>query len=164
MNPNSEDAKKELKNVFDIQMKLLKETYVNGLISTLKHMFYDKDIMEKLDNQTHLLGFEDGVYDLSENVFREGRPEDYITMSTKIELLEYVDKKEKEDILRSSVSLEELCNLVSAKMPNYLALHRDMEQFITQIIPDIDVRNYIYRWMSKCLSGENRDEGFYMWT
>ena len=42
--------------------------------------------MEKFDSDLNLLGFEDGIYDLKENVFREGRPEDYITMSTKVKL------------------------------------------------------------------------------
>ena len=147
------------------KQKLLQENYVNTIINALKHIFYEKDIMEKLDNQNHLLGFENGIYDLNDNVFREGRPEDYITMSTKIEL-----PVKKEDL---PIQLESLVSKVSTTkiggrhfnegMP-YDRCKQDMEQFIIQIIPDINVRNYIYRWMSKCLSGENRDEGFYMWT
>ena len=38
-----------------------------------------------------------------------------------------------------------------------------MKQFITQIIP-IDYSCLCDGFMSKCLSGENRDEGFYIWT
>jgi P4 family phage/plasmid primase-like protien len=36
--------------------------------------------------------------------------------------------------------------------------------FLKQIIPDEEVRGYTMRFLSKCLSGENRDEGFYIWT
>ena len=49
-------------------------------------MFYKKEIMEKFDTDTNLLGFENGIYDLKNNVFREGRPEDYVTMSTKVSM------------------------------------------------------------------------------
>jgi P4 family phage/plasmid primase-like protien len=37
--------------------------------------------LEKLDEITHVIGFEDGVYDFQEKRFREGLPEDFVTMS-----------------------------------------------------------------------------------
>ena len=49
-------------------------------------------------------------------------------------------------------------------VPNYDIFRRDLDRFISQIIPDKDVREYTLRFLSKCLSGENRDEGFYIWT
>ena len=39
-----------------------------------------------------------------------------------------------------------------------------MIDFIHKIVPKEAVRNYTLRFLSKCLSGENRDEGFYIWT
>jgi P4 family phage/plasmid primase-like protien len=39
------------------------------------------DFCKKLDKNYNILGFENGVYDLKENKFREGTREDYITMS-----------------------------------------------------------------------------------
>ena len=49
-------------------------------------------------------------------------------------------------------------------IPNYQRYKDDLLTFITQIIPIEEVRNYAMRFLSKCLSGENRDEGFYIWT
>ena len=72
---------KFLKNIMSIQMKLLQGGYVNGVMKDLRDMFYKKEIMEKFDTDTSLLGFDNGVYDLKNNEFREGRPEDYVTMS-----------------------------------------------------------------------------------
>ena len=121
--------------------------------------------MEKLDNQNHLLGFENGIYDLTENVFREGRPEDYITMSTKIELpIQKEDLPIQLDSLITKISTTKIGGKHIHNGISYDRCDMDMQRFITQILPNENVRNYIYRWMSKCLSGENRDEGFYMWT
>tara|TARA_Y100001970_G_C14232159_1_gene859325 strand:+ start:1 stop:984 length:984 start_codon:yes stop_codon:yes gene_type:complete len=39
-----------------------------------------------------------------------------------------------------------------------------MNDFIDKIVPIPSVKNYTLRFLSKCLSGENRDEGFYIWT
>ena len=75
-----------LKNIQDIQMKLLKDSYANTLTNSLKGLFYKKDIMEDFDSNLDLIGFENGIYDLKSNVFREGRPEDYVTMTTKVNL------------------------------------------------------------------------------
>ena len=40
----------------------------------------------------------------------------------------------------------------------------DLNLFIDQILPIQELRDYTLRFISKCLSGENRDEGFYIWT
>ena len=151
------------KNVQMIKKKLLKDSFVSTLINSLKHEFYEKDVMERFDSNLDLLGFENGVYDLKENVFREGRPEDYITMSTKLTMP--VDRKD------LPMKLDDLVKVVSQsdiiygkdKVP-FERANKDLLLFMKQLFPSGNVRNYIYRWLSKCLSGENRDEGFYIWT
>jgi len=156
-------SKTKHKNVQMIKKKLLKDSFVSTLINSLKHEFYERDVMERFDSNLDLLGFENGVYDLKENVFREGRPEDYITMSTKLTLP--VDRKDlplKLDDLVKVVSQSDITfgkNKVSFERAN-----KDMLKFMQQLFPSGNVRNYIFRWLSKCLSGENRDEGFYIWT
>ena len=127
--------------------------------------------MEEFDTKNNLIAFENGVYDLQANLFREGRPEDYITLSTKIILPINgpiqpgwdQEKFRKESIPDSNISLDEL-NIRIKNMENYEIFEPDMKAFIEQIIPNEDVRDYTMRFISKCLSGENRDEGFYIWT
>lgn len=156
-------SKTKHKNVQMIKKKLLKDSFVSTLINSLKHEFYERDIMERFDSNLDLLGFENGVYDLKENVFREGRPEDYITMSTKLTMpVNRKDLPMKLDDLVKVVSQSDITygkNKVSFERAN-----ADMLKFMQQLFPAGNVRNYIFRWLSKCLSGENRDEGFYIWT
>ena len=147
----------------DFQKKLLKENYVNTLIGALRHIFYIEEIMEKFDTDTSLLGFENGVYDLKNNVFREGRPEDYITMSTKVELpVKPKDMPIKLDTMIESFLVPDLD--ISPDMRYYNQFYDDMNDFINKIVPIPEVREYTLRFLAKCLSGENRDEGFYIWT
>jgi P4 family phage/plasmid primase-like protien len=40
-----------------------------------------KDIVNRFDTNCYLIGFDNGIYDLAKNEFREGRPDDYVTMS-----------------------------------------------------------------------------------
>ena len=154
---------KLLKNIMSIQMKLLQGGYVSGVMKNLRDMFYKKEIMEKFDTDTSLLGFDNGVYDLKNNEFREGRPEDYITMSTRVSM---PVKPEQMPISLDNM-LESFHNIdVNAfpEMRNYKRFYDDMNDFIDKIVPIPSVKNYTLRFLSKCLSGENRDEGFYIWT
>eukprot|EP00873_Tetraselmis_striata_P039780 jgi/Tetstr1/460044/TSEL_005364.t1 len=70
---------------------------VSGLLTFISTMKFKKDLVDQLavsyhvadpsqwlsalDSNTHTLGFEDCVYDFDEKCFREGRPEDMISMS-----------------------------------------------------------------------------------
>ena len=151
--------------------KLYQEPYVNTIIGALKHIFYKEGIMEEFDTNNNLLGFENGIYDLKNNEFREGRPEDNLTLSTKVIIPvngpmnpgESQESYRIRSIPDCSIPLDEL-NPKIKEMDNYGILEKDMRAFISQIMPDEEVLNYTLRFISKCLSGENRDEGFYIWT
>jgi P4 family phage/plasmid primase-like protien len=151
---------KLLQNIMSIQSKLLQGQYVNGVMKNLRDMFYQKEIMEKFDTDTSLLGFDNGIYDLKNNEFREGRPEDYITMSTRVSLP--VDPKDMPIKLNDMLDSFKTSSLPELK--NYNLFLVDMEGFIKAIVPIESVRNYTLKFLAKCLSGENRDEGFYIWT
>lgn len=146
---------KLLKNIMYIQMKLLQGNYVNGLMKNLRDLFYKKEVMEKFDIDNDLLGFENGIYDLKYNVFREGRPEDYVTLSTRVTI----------PVKKSDMPLK-LDDMLSkfTEVDNYDTFLRDMDDFIDKIVPVPAVKEYTLRFLSKCFSGENRDEGFYIWT
>ena len=148
-------AKKQDKCLKFMQ-KLLQENYTNTVIGALRHLFYKEGVAEKFDSNLNLLGLDNGVIDLKEWIFREGRPEDYITKTIGFEI----------PVGDSELPIR-LCNInqhLLKIVPNYDIFRRDLDRFISQIIPDKDVRAYTLRFLSKCLSGENRDEGFYIWT
>ena len=154
---------KLLKNVGLIMMKLLQGNYVNGVMKNLRDMFYKKEIMEKFDTDTGLLGFENGIYDLNNNVFREGRPEDYVTMSTRVSLpVKECDMPIKLDDMLQSFAKPDVSTF--KEMEHYDDFRIDLDDFLTKIAPNKNVKKYLLKFLAKCLSGENRDEGFYIWT
>ena len=152
-----------LKNILYIKMKLLQGTYVNGLMKSVRDLFYKKEIMEKFDTDTGLIGFDNGIYDLKNNIFREGRPEDYVTMTTRVSLpVKQTEMPIKLDDMLKSFDTPDLS--VHPEMKNYGRFYDDMNDFIDKIVPIPAVKQYTLRFLAKCLSGENRDEGFYIWT
>ena len=101
-------------------------------------MFYDKGFMDKLDAKAYLICFENGIYDLNMAEFRNGRPEDYCSLSTRSDYVPY-EELDPEDV--SSV-----------------------KRFMTQIFPKPRVREYMWTLLSSFLLGENPDEKFHVWT
>ena len=120
-----------------IVSKLMNNTFKKTLMDECKALFYDDLFDRKLDENTNLVGFENGVYDLEQNIFREGRPDDYITLSTKNYYQKWSDKNPyKNKIL----------------------------DFLSKILPNERVRKYFIHALCTCLCGDNKEEKLYILT
>ncbi len=142
---NWKEEKESLKRFTGMFNNISTTNFKNNVMTEAVELFYDKEskakdrFLNKLDdrNCTHLLGFENGVYDLVKGEFRPGRPEDYISISTEIEYREYTWDDED----------------VNAVM-----------DFVTQVLPDEDERDYVLILLASFLNGNNRNEKFHIWT
>ncbi len=60
------------------------DTFQRKVVAQCAMQMYDEDFIKKIDQNKRLLCCEDGVLDLEQKIFREGRPDDYCTLSTGI--------------------------------------------------------------------------------
>ena len=99
--------------------------------------FQGSSFEEILDTKTNLIGLQNGVYDLNLHQFREGRCEDYITLNTNQEWKEYawID-----------------------------SIIDDIRDFLSQVIPNESVREYVLFTLSTFLDGEIAHEHFNIWV
>ena len=122
--------------------KNLKTTNTKAnIMSECKELFHDTDkiFLKKLDNNDKFLGFNNGVYDLENHEFRSGKPEDYMSLSTGIEyscISKWQDSEELDEI----------------------------QEFLSQVITDTNVRNYIINLMSTFICGSTKNEKFHVWS
>ena len=121
-----------------ISTKLKSTSFVKDkMYKECSGLFYEPKFEEKLDANPKLLGFENGVYDLDNDEFREGRPEDYISMSTGINYIEY-------DTENPYVE--------------------QVDDFMKKVLTNDNVREYVWTLFASMLDGTNRDEKFHIWT
>ena len=99
--------------------------------------FYNRDFKNKLDQNTHIIGFKNGVYDLEKNIFREGIPEDYISKTVPIDYKEYDEGD------------EAVTNVI---------------EFLQKVFPDSSIRNYFLDTYSDIFVGGNTQKKVYLWT
>ena len=91
-----------------------------------------------LDEKYYLIGFTNGVFDLKIKKFRDGQPDDHISMST--------------NVYYKPFSKEKLYN-------------KHIESFFASILPNKNVREYFLTRLSTFgVSGENREEKAYFCT
>ena len=154
-------------NCCKIVIKLKDGGYKDRILKECKEKFYDAEFMTKLNSKKNLLGFDNGVIDLKyeylkhdgtfqkEIIFRQGRPDDYISLSVGYPLpVERIDKPTSIDIIGENIK----------NINDYDTLDADLEDFIIKVLPKEDVREYTLRFLASCLSGEIREEKFYFWT
>ncbi len=137
------DEKQKLISKQELIMKIstkLRGPFKKQVIEELTTLYkkHDPDFANRLDENKNLICFSNGVYDLENAIFREGRPEDYITLCTNIKYIPF-DK-----INKSKLQI--------------------VRKFLVDIQPEEDMRNYILDLFASCLAGHNLDQKFNIWT
>lgn len=111
--------------------------FKKAILSELDKLFYDPDFLTKLNENRNLICYNNGVFDLENDVFREGRPEDCISFCTNIDYVELDPNDE---------------NVKKVK------------HYFTEVLPEEDMQNYVLDFMASCLQGNIPDEKFHVCT
>lgn len=116
---------------------LKKPGFKNRVMEECESMFFDKKFEEELDTNCDLIGFDNGVYDLANMCFRDGTPDDMISMSTGYDYEEFsYDHK----------------------------LVKEIEDYFAKVMIDPNMRNYVLRLLASFLDGHVDQEQFAIWT
>jgi P4 family phage/plasmid primase-like protien len=125
-----EKNKKIQRRLLKIIMKIGNAPVKKNIMTEAKQLFYDSEFMGNLDSKPHLLAFNNGVIDFNEKIFRKGRPEDYISLSTNI----------------NYITLNE----------SHAAITTAIQDFMRQIYPQADLYTYMWEHLASCMTGWNK--------
>jgi P4 family phage/plasmid primase-like protien len=132
-----EKLKSDIKQVNKLISKLETTSFISGTMKICKDLFYDEDFTDKINKNRFIYGVKNGVLDLQECIFREGRPSDYITSNANFEYTEY-----------------------SEEHPVY----QDLMDFLGKVFPDPEIKEYFL--FRKCLVmyGGNYQKVIEIWS
>jgi P4 family phage/plasmid primase-like protien len=146
---NTENPELRTKRVSHLQKIIDKLTNTNQKAEILKEAktyFYEKDYYavdntnlhfeDRLDDQRHLLCFSNGVKDLDNDIFRDGSPYDFITMTVGFDYPSESNPEKRKTVL----------------------------QFFEDIQPDEEERDYLLLFLSSLLHGMTKEETFHIFT
>jgi P4 family phage/plasmid primase-like protien len=121
--------------------QLKKTAFKANIMKECRELFFDEEFTKKIDANKELTAFNNGILDMTtENfVFRDGKPEDYISFST-------------------GIDYEPTRN--HYEYPAW----PEVEMFINKVLPDREVREYFMKHLSTNLSGGNLAQKFHIMT
>lgn len=134
---NEEEAEKVRKNIRKILSNLKSAPFKSQVMKECEEVFYDDDFLNRLDKNVYLIGFENGVYDLKEGRFRPGKPEDYMSMTTKYDYKEF--NEDDPEIA-------------------------EVNEFLLKIFPDKRLRDFFIKKSAEELQGGNFTKTFVVMT
>lgn len=140
---NIEDKSEALgfENRFKLVNRLIQNLksapYKSNIMKEAAEVFYDKRFREKLDTNPHIIAFNNGIYDLKENIFRCGRPEDFLSKALPIDYKVFSEDDQ--------------------------PVH-DVHDFLEKVFPDKTVREYFKDQSSDVFEGGNSRKIVLFWT
>lgn len=135
---NEEQRLTEIKKKLGKLEQSLKTTsFRDTLLKECAARFWYDDARSKFDTQNELICFANGVYDLEANVFRNGKPDDFISITNNIHYKKY--KNNSPEMIR-------------------------LMDILKKILPIDAVREYFLLILSTCLSGKIWFEKFFVLT
>jgi P4 family phage/plasmid primase-like protien len=159
-NEGEEDAaelwEKRAKTCCKIFTNLKTTSFKDNVVKECRDLYYDKDFLEELDANTHLIGFENCVFDLQTGQFRLGEPGDFVSLSCGITIDLY-------DRQRFPIKLNKYYKTYK-KTEGFRDNNAGLEDFLNKILPINEVKEYTLRKIASCLIGDIREEKFHIWT
>ena len=137
---NKADQDKYIENakkLSEISMKLRNSSFKENIMKECSELFYVSKFEEMLDSNIHLIGFENGVYDIESHEFRNGRAEDYVSFSTGNNYVPY-------DPLHPYIE--------------------EINTYLEQVLTKYDVREYVLKLFATFITGQIKEQKFYIWT
>ena len=134
----SKDAMEGVKKIMKIINSLKSAPFKNNIMKEAMEVFYNDKFNKKIDANPYLIGFSNGVYDLKNNIFREGRPSDYISMKMSVDYDQTIKNTD------SEVS--------------------EVYDFLEKIFPDKSIRQYFLDVSSDIFVGGNPSKIVQFWS
>jgi P4 family phage/plasmid primase-like protien len=127
------------KRILSIVQRLSNTSEKNNIMTEARELFYDPDLMNKMDTNPYLLCFNNGVFDFNEKAFRDGRPEDNISMCTHI-------------------------NYIQLDPFVHQAVMDEINTFMNQLFPEPELCEYMWDHLASTLIGTTLNQTFNMYV
>jgi P4 family phage/plasmid primase-like protien len=129
----------------DNRLMLVKKTIANlemrpfkkNVMDECKDIFYDEKFHEKLDSDPMLIGFNNGIYDLTLHKLRDGKPEDYICRKIDFDYQNFSD---------SDMEVIEI------------------HEFLEKLFPDPELKTYFLDTTCEIFEGFNKQKIIQLWV
>jgi P4 family phage/plasmid primase-like protien len=126
-----------IKTILKVINSLKNASFKNNVMKECEELFYDGTFFNKLNKNPYLICFQNGVYDLRNHEFRDGTPDDYISLKMAVNYVQFDDG----DLRLTQVN-----------------------DFLIKVFPDKSVRDYFMDTSCNVFVGGNQSKVVQVWT
>lgn len=135
-NSSINNASAKIKQIKSILFKLETDSFQSSVLHQSQRLLEKPNFYDSLDKDKNLIGFNNGVYDLTKGEFRKYTPKDLVTMSVGYDY----DAK---------VMFEDTQTI------------QEVMRFMESVFPDEDTCKYVFKFLASCLAGYTEDQLFH---
>ncbi|UPA43591.1 037L [Iridovirus CN01] len=135
---DAEEILKEIKKTCALIKQCKSSTFKNHVMVESQEVFYNPEFYNLLNKNPNLIAFKNGVYDFENDVFRDGSPEDYLSVKLPIDYIDYG----------------------TIDHPEVIAV----DNFFQKVFPNIEIRDYFLDQASFVFVGGNHNKVILFWT
>ena len=132
------DIEDQMERIGRIIASLKSSPFKKNIMIEAKELFYNDKFAAKLNSAVYKVAFNNGVYDLNDHIFREGVPDDYLSIKMDVNY-------------RSDFTME------SPEVQNAM-------DFFHKVFPDPALRQYFLELQSEMWVGRNARKIFQIWV
>ena len=148
-----EHSQERAKGLLKIQTSLFNSGFSDSVMKMAVHQFYEEDFQAKLNINGNLFACRNGMIELrvpgadgrDHVVFRQGRPEDYMSFM-------------------AGQNMPEMDGIDYKPYDPADPVQAEIRDFFEKLLPNAEVRRYTLRLLASCLEGYNREQCFYIAT
>ena len=131
-----EAINKKIEKLFKLINQCKQNPFKNSVMKECMELFFDPKFKNNLNSNKYLFAFKNGVYDLKNEIFRDGQPNDYLTITANVNYRTF------------SYEDEAIINIID---------------FFEKVIPDRSIRDYFIHTSSEVFVGGNHRKYVYVW-
>lgn len=135
---NYESMRKKTHKLAEIAMTLKKTKWKDNIMREACEQFYDKNFLDKLDENPYLMCFNNGIVDFKSKKHRPGQPDDYVSNCTNIDY----------------IPLTPLHDPIIARITS----------FMEELFPNESLRKYMWEHLASVLIGTMDNQTFNIYT
>jgi P4 family phage/plasmid primase-like protien len=150
-----------MKKLLNVEKGLYTSGFKDSVMKDCIGLFYEEDFAQKLNSNQFLIGFNNGVLDLHAVRTKDDGNKEYYVNFRKAEPTDFIT-------FMAGRYLTKNCDPIDyveydPNDPEQAEIHAEIDDFMAKVFPRPELREYMWRKLSSCLEGTNKEQTYETW-
>lgn len=150
-----------LKKLFEIEKSLNQAGFKDSVMKDCIGMFKEEEFNQKLNANEYLIGFNNGVIDLHAIHTKEDGTQEYCVKFRQAEPTDYITFMAGRYTTKHCDPIDYI--EYNPSDPEQAKFHAEIDDFMSKVFPRPELRSYMWRKLSSCLEGANKEQTYETW-